>query len=183
MPSTKPPYACGMLADDGLFDWDTPVKEYMSDWRLYDPVASDLMTAKDLVTHRSGLPRHDLLWLQSGLSRQELFSKLQYLEPNEPFRYKYQYQNLMFMSAGILAERLTGKSWEVLIDERVFGPIGMERANLSVDDSQKDDDFSYPYAHRDEGPAERVPFKKTIDVRAGEVRAVRFLVCKFSVAR
>jgi CubicO group peptidase (beta-lactamase class C family) len=162
----------GMLADDGLFDWDTPVKEYMPDWRLYDPVATDLMTAKDLVTHRSGLPRHDLLWLQTGLSREELFSRLQYLEPNEPFRYKYQYQNLMFMSAGILAERLTGKSWEALIAERLFGPLGMERANLSVDDSKKDDDFSYPYGHEDEGSPEAIPFRNIDAVGpAGSINA------------
>ncbi len=162
----------GMLADDGLFDWDTPVKEYMPDWRLHDPVATDLMTAKDLVTHRSGLPRHDLVWLQTGFSREELFSRLQYLEPTEPFRYKYQYQNLMFMSAGILAERLTGKSWETLIDERVFGPLGMGRANLSVGDSQKDADFSYPYIHRDEGAPERVPFRNIDAVGpAGSINA------------
>ena len=90
----------GMLNDEEKIDWDKPVREYLPDFRLHDPVATEQMTPRDLVCHRSGLPRHDLVWLATGLSRPELYGRLRYLQPNKPFRSTYQYQNLMFMTAG-----------------------------------------------------------------------------------
>src|SRR6187397_1421416 len=66
--------ALGILADEGKLDWDKPVRDYMPDFRVFDPVATERMTARDLVTHRSGLPRHDMLWYGSSLSRNELFA-------------------------------------------------------------------------------------------------------------
>ncbi len=162
----------GMLAQDGLLDLDKPVKEYMPDWQLFDPVATDLMTARDLVTHRSGLPRHDLVWYGTGLSREDLFSRLRYLEPSKPFRSTYQYQNLMFMSAGVLAERLTGKTWEDLVSDRVFSRLGMVTANVSVADSIKATDFSYAYSHQNDSEPERIPFRNIDAVGpAGSINA------------
>src|SRR5271155_165188 len=95
--------AMGTLVDQGKLDWDKPVREYLPDFKMYDPFATERMTPRDLVTHRSGLPRHDLMWYNSPFSRQELFEKLRYLEPNNDFRTTFQYQNLMFMTAGYLA--------------------------------------------------------------------------------
>lgn len=148
----------GMLVDDGKLAWDTPVQEYLPDFRLHSDVATDQMTPEDLVTHRSGLPRHDLLWYGSELSREQLFHRLRYLEPSEPFRSEYQYQNLMFMTAGYLAGKITGTSWEELVDERILTPLGMERTNFSVEEMPKSDDFAYPYAMRD-SQVVRIPFR------------------------
>ena len=78
--------ALGMLADEGKLDWDRPVREYLPEFRLYDAAASERMTPRDLVTHRSGLPRHDALWYNSGFSRREMVERLRYLEPSKDFR-------------------------------------------------------------------------------------------------
>jgi CubicO group peptidase (beta-lactamase class C family) len=138
--------ALGMLADEGRLEWDEPVRTYMPDFELYDDVASERMTPRDLVTHRSGLPRHDLMWYGSELTRRELYERLRYLEPNRDFRAAYQYQNLMFMTAGYLAGRLAGMPWEDLVRQRIFDSLGMAGSNFSVDESQRSDDFAYPYA-------------------------------------
>ncbi|MEM7037579.1 MAG: serine hydrolase, partial [Bacteroidota bacterium] len=122
----------GMLVEDGKMDWETPVREYMPDFRMYDPFATEHMTALDLVTHRSGLPRHDIAWYGTPATREELYQRLRYFEPTESFRAKWQYQNLMYMTAGWLAEKVTGKTWEELVDERIFTPLGMKRSNTSV---------------------------------------------------
>ena len=148
----------GMLNDDKKVEWDRPLREYLPDFRMYDPRATAEMTPRDLVTHRSGLPRHDLLWYASGLSRKELFDRLRYLEPTRPFRSYYQYQNLMFMTAGYLAERLTEDSWENLVRKRVFTPLRMDRSNFSVTAMQRDADFSYPY-QKESDEVVRVPFR------------------------
>src|SRR5690349_11651782 len=65
-----------MLAGEGKFDWDKPVRDYMPDFRLYDSYATSQMRPRDLVTHQSGLPRHDLVWYGSPLSRNELYARL-----------------------------------------------------------------------------------------------------------
>jgi len=148
----------GMLADEGKLDWDKPVPEYLPSFRLYDPVATERMTPRDLVTHRSGLPRHDMLWYNSPFTRREMFERLRYLEPSKDFRTTYQYQNLMFMTAGYLAEQLTGKKWEQLVQERIFLPLGMEGSNFSVLESQKNADFALPYAKMKEEVKE-IPFR------------------------
>src|SRR5580693_5136122 len=82
----------GTLVDQGKLDWDKPVRDYLPDFRLMDLVATERMTPRDLVTHRSGLPGHDRMWLSSGLSRQEIYERLRYLEPSKDFRTTYQYQ-------------------------------------------------------------------------------------------
>ena len=73
----------GILVDEGKLDWDRPVREYLPNFRLQDEFATERMTARDLVTHRSGLPRHDLVWYNSPSSRAELVDRLRYLEPSK----------------------------------------------------------------------------------------------------
>jgi len=135
----------GVLVDQGKLDWDKPVRDYLPDFRLWDQFATERMTPRDLVTHRSGLPRHDLMWYSSPFSRQELFDRLRYLEPNKDFRTTFQYQNLMFMTAGFLAGHVAGITWEQLVHDVIFEPLGMTNSNFSVKDSQKSADFSQPY--------------------------------------
>ena len=152
-----------MYVDEGALAWDTPIRTVLPEFSLHDPVATGQMTAVDLLSHRSGLPRHDLFWYATGKSRTELIAGLHHLEPSASFRSKYQYQNLMFLTAGVVAERIGGKSWEELVEERVFRPLGMERANFSVDRMQQDDDFSYGYGAEQEiervRRVRRVPFR------------------------
>lgn len=147
-----------MLADDGKLDWDEPVRTYLRDFQLYDPVATQLMTTRDLVSHQSGLPRHDAVWYGRDLTRHELYDRLRYLEPNTTFRGRYQYQNLMFMTAGYLAAQVAGTTWEALVAERILEPLGMDRTNLSVTDLPGSGDFAYPYVLR-EDEVTRVPFR------------------------
>ena len=147
----------GMLVDEGKLKWDEPVRTYLPDFRLKDPVATEQMTAMDLVTHRSGLPGHDGVWFGSPLSRPELYARLRHLESSHPFRSTWQYNNLMFMAAGHLAERIAGRSWEDFTRDRILGPLEMKRTNFSVEDSQHDDDFARPY-QENAGQLRAVPF-------------------------
>jgi CubicO group peptidase (beta-lactamase class C family) len=139
----------GMLSDEGKLDWDKPVREYLPDFQLQNDAATRMMTPTDLVTHRSGLPRHDRMWFATGLSRKEMYDRLRFLEPSATFRQRYQYNNLMFMTAGYLTEKITGDSWENLIKQRIFMPLGMTRSNTSVRDMPASGDHALPYLMRD----------------------------------
>lgn len=146
-----------LLVDDGKLDWDTPLRAYLPTFKLYDTFATERMTPRDLVTHRSGLPRHDLMWYTSPFSRQEIFDRLQYLQPSKDFRALWQYQNLMYMTAGYLVEQISGRTWEEFVIERIFQPLGMARSNLSVEVSKQATDIALPYKEKDD-KAEEIPF-------------------------
>jgi CubicO group peptidase (beta-lactamase class C family) len=135
----------GLLVEDGRLDWDKPVRDYLPAFRLHDQAATERMTPRDLVTHRSGLPRHDLVWYNSESSRKEMFERLRYLEPSRDFRSTYQYQNLMYMTAGYLAGHIADMPWEMFVKERIFKPLGMANSNFSVNESQTTGDFAVPY--------------------------------------
>jgi CubicO group peptidase (beta-lactamase class C family) len=135
--------------EKGGVKWDEPVRAYLPDFKLWDESASERMTPRDLLSHRSGLPRHDFMWYGSDLSRAELYERLRYLEPTEDLRSVFQYQNLMFVTAGVLEEKVLGKPWEALVKERIFDPLAMKTANTSVADMQKAADFALPYEWKD----------------------------------
>jgi len=151
------------LVDQGKLDWDKPVRVSLPDFQLQDAVATEQMTARDLVSHSSGLPRHDAVWYGSSMTRRQMYERLRYLEPSKSFRGGFQYNNLMFMTAGILASQIAGASWEELVRKRIFEPLGMARSNFSVNDSQKADDFALPYSPEKE-KIKRIPFRNIDEV-------------------
>ncbi|MGH7540514.1 MAG: serine hydrolase [Gemmatimonadota bacterium] len=123
----------GLLVGEGRLAWDEPVRTWLPEFELRDEFASERMTPVDLLTHRSGLPRHDLLWYGATLSREALFDRLRHLEPSQPFRTTFQYNNFMFMTAGYLAGHVAGSSWEEQVRTRIFAPLGMSASTFSID--------------------------------------------------
>jgi CubicO group peptidase (beta-lactamase class C family) len=157
---TKPftTFLMGMLSDEGLLNWDDAIIDILPDFRMWDAYATQNLTLRDLLTHRSGMPRHDFMWYNSGLSRQEIFHKLRYLEPTCDFRERYNYNNLMYLTAGLAMEKVTGKSWEELIAEKILLPLEMSNTYFHVDDMQKSSDFAIPYVERME-KLRKMPFR------------------------
>ena len=135
----------GMLDEEGVIDWDEPVRTWLPDFDLSDNFATERMTPRDLVTHRSGLPRHDLLWYGSSRTREDLYASLAFLEPSTDFRTTFQYQNLMYMTAGILAGRVTGSTWEALVAERIFEPLEMRTSGFTWDKATGTGNAAYGY--------------------------------------
>jgi CubicO group peptidase (beta-lactamase class C family) len=168
----------GMENSEGKVDWDKPVREVMPGFKLYDPALTEQVTLRDMVTHRTGLPRHDLVWYSSDFSRDDLMRRLQYLEPSKPLRQTFQYNNLMFMTAGIIASNLNGASWEDTVSGRVLKPLGMTGTNFSELQTQNSSDFAQPYQKGSDLKAElkRMPFDKQCPDRcamgpAGEINS------------
>lgn len=150
--------AAGILADEGTLDLDTPVKEYLPQFKMYDSFASERMSVRDMLCHRSGLPRHELMWYNSPLNREEIIERLQYLEPNVDFRTKWQYQNMMYMVAGYIIGHVCDSSWEEVVQNRIFTPLGMTSSQFSVETTQLQDDYALPYVVP-EDKHKSVPFR------------------------
>lgn len=114
-----------MLVGEGKMRYDAHLTDYLPDFKLYDPVANADVTVRDALTHRSGIARGELVWLGSGLTRDEVLHKLRFLKPETPFRSHYSYQNMMFLAAGQAAGKAAGTTWDDLVKTRIFEPLGM----------------------------------------------------------
>jgi CubicO group peptidase (beta-lactamase class C family) len=135
------------LVRDGKLAWDKPVRDYLTDFKLHNDYATLNVTPRDMVTHRTGLPRHDFSWVGTKATREELYKRLQHMEPSAAPRTTFQYNNFMYMTAGYMGGKVAGSSWEELVQKNVFDPLGMTTANFSVDTLLKAADHATPYQH------------------------------------
>ena len=141
----------GMLVDEGKLDWDKPVRTYVPEFRTEDELLTARLTPRDLVTHRTGLPRHDLVWYNNqDLTREQIVGRLAHLTASEDLRARYQYNNLMFLAGGFLVEELTGKPWEDVARARILTPLGMTRSTFSDAEAEKDADHARGYREDDD---------------------------------
>jgi CubicO group peptidase (beta-lactamase class C family) len=134
-----------LLVDERRLDWAKPVREYIPEFRLYDAVATERVTVRDLLCHHSGLPRHDWIWLPADLSAAQVLAAMRYLEPNEDIRGSHQYFNLGYLVASIVAERVNGQGWAEFTRARLTDKLHMN-VTFSVEDLAAVDDAAVPYA-------------------------------------
>jgi CubicO group peptidase (beta-lactamase class C family) len=121
----------GLLQSDGKVDIDKPVRNYLPELKFYNNELNDNVTLRDMMSHRTGLPRHDISWyLFPTENRDSLLQRIQYMEPTFGVREKWQYNNFMFFAQGKLEEKISGKSWEDNIREKFFVPLGMKSSNM-----------------------------------------------------
>jgi CubicO group peptidase (beta-lactamase class C family) len=121
----------GMLVDDGILKWDKPVLDSLPGFRLGGPVVSAEVTLRDLLSLRTGLPRHDWVWIEQPISRAELVGRLAYLELSAGFRERFQYNNLSATTAGHVAEVVMGQRWEDMVQQRILTPLGMSHTGFT----------------------------------------------------
>ncbi len=134
-----------ILVDEGKLDWDDPVRKYLPEFQMYSPFVTHEMTVRDLVSHRCGLATFsgDLLWYDTTYSADEVLRRVHFLKPTSSFRSSFGYQNLMFIAAGKVVERISGKTWAQFVRERILTPLGMSRTTTSV--TEDDDNVASPH--------------------------------------
>lgn len=138
--------AIGKLVEQGKVAWDQPVRTYLPDFQLADNHATRHLTVRDLLSHLSGLPGHNLLWISTGFSEEAVYQRLRYLPSTADLRQKYQYSNLMYLVAGRLIERVSGQPWPLFLQRQLLDPIGMRAVYVMPADGVKTGDFSLVYA-------------------------------------
>lgn len=121
-----------MMVDAGKMRWDDQATHYLPDLQMYDPYVSKELTLRDLLTHRSGLARGDLMWFAGGYDRDEILRRVRFLKPTWSVRSQFGYQNIMYLAAGQAVAKVGGRSWDDLVRERIFAPLGMTESSTSV---------------------------------------------------
>lgn len=115
----------GMLVDEGKLSWNEPIQTYLPEFRVADEYVSRNITLRDIFSHRTGVENNTAVWYGTPLTRAQLIRKMRYLPQSVPFRTQFLYNNLMVMVAGEVAAAVSGKSWETLLQERIFNPLAM----------------------------------------------------------
>ena len=156
--------AAGMLVDEGKLTWDKPVRDSVPSIRFYNDQLNNQITLRDMLSHRTGITRHDTIWYKSDFTRKELFEKLVYLEPEQPMRQTFLYNNLMFAAAGYIIQLQSGKTWEEFVRQRILDPLEMKSTGYSIADMLKQPDFGVGFTERrDSSEIYRIPYYEDIE--------------------
>src|SRR5271169_110942 len=155
--------AAGMLVEEGKLSWDKPVRDSVPSIRFYNDQLNNTVTLRDMLSHRTGITRHDTIWYKSDFTRKQLFDKLVYLEPQEPLRETFLYNNLMYAAAGYIIELESDKPWEQFVRERILDPLEMNATSYSIADMLKRPEFGVPYTEkRDSFDLYKIPYYEDI---------------------
>ncbi len=149
--STTKPFtstAIAMLVEDGLLEWDKPIRNYCPEFKFKDSYINENVTIRDILGHRTGMPGHNFVWF--GFEPEITYmDKVQYLDASKPFRTTFQYCNILYCSTAELIEKLTGKSYSEFVKERILKPLGMKKTFFSREDVWKDSDYAALYTEKD----------------------------------
>lgn len=153
--------ALAILVDEKKIAWDDKVSKYLPAFQMYDPWVTSELTIRDLVTHRTGLDTFsgDLLWYETTYSADQILERVKFLKPVSSFRTRYGYQNLMFIAAGRVIEKVSGQPWCSFVKQRILDPLGMARTACSVKDLP--DNSAFP--HNESGGKLRVLPRGNVD--------------------
>ncbi len=151
--------AAVMSAEEGKLSLDDSPKKYLPYFKLQDPEANAKITIRDLLRHNSGLDRTDLIWYTGVLTREEVIKAMAFVKPTAKFREKFQYQNVMYAAAGEVLGKANKSTWEKVIVDRLFKPLGMKASNTSVKETLRSPDFATGYNLKDK-KATRVPMRE-----------------------
>ncbi|MGQ0647228.1 MAG: serine hydrolase [Gemmatimonadaceae bacterium] len=151
--------AAGMLQDDGKLDLDDKATKHLPWFQLYDPYVTREITLRDMMSHRSGLGRRgDGLWYGTPYSRDEILRRVRLLAPNSSFRSEFGYQNIMFLGAGQAIAAAAGMSWDDVIMQRIFQPLGMTASSTSIRHLRGASNVASPHQYRT-GGATVIPWR------------------------
>ncbi len=149
----------GILQKDGKLEIDQPAHQYLDALNFFTTDLTNSITLRDMMSHRTGLPRHDFSWYFFNTeNRDSMISRIRYMEPTYPIRRQWQYNNFMFVAQGAIAEKITGKSWEENIREQILQPLSMNRSNFSINDLQKNNDAALGYGLKNDSFIKSIPY-------------------------
>jgi CubicO group peptidase (beta-lactamase class C family) len=145
-----------LLAEEGLLDLDRPVRDYVPWFGMHDDRVSGWVTSRDLLAHRTGLPRHELMTVGNGgfrISNEDVARRMRHLEASRPFRQGFSYSNANYAAAGHVAEVVSGQPWRDLVADRLLGPLQMA-GSTTYSPQLTCGDFAAPHVN-----GSRLPFQ------------------------
>jgi len=139
--------AMGMLVDQGKIEWKDKVIKHLPNFKLSDPWITKELTIADILSHRSGLESFDgdLLWYGTDYSREEIARRIRYSAIRKDFRTEFGYQNVMYLVAGLIIEKVTGHTWDDFLKGQIFSPMSMNSTTTTITDSVPGAEYARPH--------------------------------------
>lgn len=138
----------GLMVEDGIIEWDTPVHERVTEFELSDPDLSSKVTFRDLLSHRTGLADKDELWTSGEYTAKEILKHIDEMEVTGPLRRHFEYSNVLYIASAELVGRLTGTPWDVVATRRLLRPMGMSDTGFSVEQLLQSTNYSFSFSDR-----------------------------------
>lgn len=165
--------ALAMLVEEGKLKWTDKVKTYIPEFTMYDPYVAENFNIQDLLTHRSGLGlgMGDLMFFPDGtqFTLDDLLASFQHFKPVSAFRTKWDYDNLLYIVAGEVVRRVSGKSWEQFIEEDIFTPLYMDHSYASLSGIKDTENLSSAFSAESGKPVQIPNFEDMINGAAGGI--------------
>lgn len=153
--------AAGLLVEEGLIEFDEPIRDKVPAIRFCNDTLNSSITLRDMLAHRTGIPRYDSIWYKTNMTRKEIVERIKVLEPICALRQRYLYNNIMYAAVGYMVELLTGKSWEEFVSEKILTPLAMNDTIYAISDMQMQSDFSVSFKERlDSTELYKIPYSE-----------------------
>lgn len=152
--------ALAMLEQNKLISLNDKVTKYFPEYKLNDKTYTELVTIKDLLTHRIGTKtfQGDFTFLNSSLTRQEVMNKMRLLKPSNVFRQDFGYCNSCYLTAGEVIPKVTGRAWEDFINDSIIKPLQMNNTYVLGTGMEKKANAAKPYTTSYSGTLKEVPY-------------------------
>ncbi len=151
--------AAGFLVEEGKLTWNEPIRQSVPSIEFYNSELNNTVTLRDMLSHRTGITRHDSIWYKSNFNEKELFARLKYLEPKEPLRQMFLYNNMMYAGVGESIYLQSGKPWKEFVREKILNPLKMNSTVYSIADMLKQPDYGVPFTEkRDSMEIYKIPY-------------------------
>jgi CubicO group peptidase (beta-lactamase class C family) len=149
----------GILRGEDKVSFDEKPSAYVPELKFFNDEMNNNIIVRDLMSHRTGLGRHDLSWyFFNSPSKDSLIRRIQYMEPFTGVRKQWYYNNFMFLTQGVIAEKITGQSWEKNIAEKFFKPLGMNTSNVSIAELEKSVEPSIGYGLKNDTEIKKLDY-------------------------
>lgn len=149
----------GILKQKGKIDFNNPVHDYLPEMKFSNDDLTYHVTVKDMMTHRTGIPRYDFSWyLWPSENEDSLIKRIQYFEPTYPLRAQWQYNNWMYLLQGVVGEKITGKSWHNNLQELILNPLGMTNTNSTKKEHELYSDNAFGYTVKQDSIIKKMDF-------------------------
>ena len=150
----------GMLADEGRIDIDAPLAQTHPEFRFSDDAVTRLVSARDLMSQRTGVAEPDGTLEIESLTRAKVVESLRSIPADKIFRSEFEGRVLKGIAAEDLVEKVTKKSWEEIIRSRILDPLAMSTTTFGIESIRAADDAARPHRIEHTGNGEiLVPFK------------------------
>jgi CubicO group peptidase (beta-lactamase class C family) len=124
--------ACAILAQRGKLDLDAPISKYLPEVTM-----ANAPTLRAFLTHTSGISNDPIVFRTAFTGEHTPAMLVSMINASKPIKPGFSYDNLGYVIASLVIERITGKPWQQELDELVFTPLGMNHTTAYMSEAEQ----------------------------------------------